>query len=224
MRTHLVAAVLAAAALCLSGSARAQESSWWTQRLSFGEGPTFVENLWCKGRRMRAESIVEGHRVTTLVDEKRYIIIDDLGNSGISIARSPRAIAQDAKRKRPFGNEYEELVGDGAENVGSEVRAGQDVDHFRITRSDGDRDEVWVTQDERRLPLETMYRDRSSGSRSRRVYLRWVEAAWPDSLFEPDSGVKLEEIAYEDYVERSRKGPVGPAPPFYADLLHGARE
>lgn len=223
MRIHLAAALLAVAALGLSAGARAQESSWWTQRLTFGEGPTFVENLWSKGRRMRAESIVEGHRVTTLVDEKRYVIIDDLGNAGISIARSPRAIAQDAKRKRPFGTEFEDLVADGAEKVGSEVRAGQDVDHYRITRSDGDRDEVWVTQAEPRLPLEAMYRERS-GTRSRRVYLRWVEGAWPDSLFVPDPGVKLEEISYEEYLERSRKGPVGPAPPFYADLLHGERE
>jgi len=224
MRTHLVAAVLAAAALSLSGSARAQEAAWWTQRLTFGEGPAFAENLWAKGRRMRAESVVEGHRLTTLVDEKRYVIIDELGGTGISIARSPRAIAQDAKRKRWFGNEVEDLLRDGAEKVASEVRAGQEVDHYRITRSDGDRDEVWVTQDESRLPLETVFRDRGTGTMNRRVYLRWVESAWPDSLFEPTRGSKLEEISYEDYVERSKKGPVGPAPPFYADLLHGVRD
>jgi hypothetical protein len=223
MRTHLAAAVLAVAVL-LVGSAGAQEASWWTQRLTFGEGPAFAENLWSKGPRMRAESVVEGHRVTTLVDEKRYVIIDEFGRTGISIARSPRAIGQDAKRKRPFGNEAEELVQDGAEKVGSEVRAGQEVDHYRLTRNDGDRDEVWVTQDERRLPLETTFRDRSTGAMNRRVYFRWVEAAWPDALFEPAAGVKLEEIPYDEYVERSRKGPVGPAPPFYSELLHGTRE
>jgi hypothetical protein len=224
MRTHLAVAAVVAAVLASSGSARAQEAAWWTQRLTFGEGPAFAENLWSKGRRMRAESVVEGHRVTTLVDEKRYVIIDEFGRTGISIARSPRAIGQDAGRKRPFGNEADELLRDGAEKVGSEVRAGQDVDHYRIRRSDGDRDEVWVTQDESRLPLEAVYRDRGTGAMNRRVYLRWVEAPWPDALFEPGSDVKLEEISYDQYVERSRKGPVGPAPPFYADLLHGARE
>jgi len=223
MRTHLAAAVLAVAVF-LVGSAGAQEASWWTQRLTFGEGPAFAENLWSKGLRMRAESVVEGHRVTTLVDEKRYVIIDEFGRTGISIARSPRAIGQDAKRKRLFGNEAEDLLRDGAEKVGSEVRAGQEVDHYRLTRKDGDRDEVWVTQDERRLPLETLFRDRSTGAMNRRVYLRWVEAPWPDALFEPAAGVKLEQLSYDEYLERSRKGPVGPAPPFYSELLHGQRE
>lgn len=224
MRTHLAAALLAAAALLHPGSARAQEATWWTQRLTFGEGPAFAENLWAKGRRMRAESVVEGQRVVTLVDEKRYVIIDEFRRTGISIARSPRAIGQDAKRRRPFGTELDDLMRDGAEKVGSEMRAGREVDHYRLTRRDGDRDEVWVTQDESRLPLEAVYRERNTGTLSRRVYLRWVETAFPDELFQPADGVKLEEISYEDYVERSRKGPVGPAPPFYADLLHGTRE
>lgn len=224
MRTHLAVAALAAAWLSLGGSARAQEASWWTQRLTFGEGPAFAENLWAKGRRMRAESVVEGHRLTTLVDEKRYLIIDEFGRTGVSIARSPRAIGQDAKRKRPFGNEVDDLLREGAEKVGSEVRAGQDVDHYRVTRKDGDRSEVWVTQDESRLPLESVFQDRGTGSMSRRVYLRWVEAPWPDALFEPPDDVKIEELSYDAYVERSKKGPVGPAPPFYADLLHGLKD
>jgi hypothetical protein len=224
MRTHLAAALLAAAWLTSAGGASAQQAAWWTQRLTFGEGPAFAENLWAKGRRMRAESVVEGHRLITLVDEKRYAIIDEFGKRGISIARSPRAIEQDARRKRPFGNEIEDLLREGAEKVGSEVRAGQDVDHYRVTRADGDRSEVWVTQDESRLPLESVFRDRSTGSMSRRVYLRWVESAWPDALFEPAPGVKLEELSYDEYVERSKQGPVGPAPPFYADLLHGLKE
>jgi hypothetical protein len=224
MRTHLAAALLAAAWLTSAGGASAQQAAWWTQRLTFGEGPAFAENLWAKGRRMRAESVVEGHRLITLVDEKRYAIIDEFGKRGISIARSPRAIEQDARRKRPFGNEIDDLLREGAEKVGSEVRAGQDVDHYRVTRADGDRSEVWVTQDESRLPLESVFRDRSTGSMSRRVYLRWVESAWPDALFEPAPGLKLEELSYDEYVERSKKGPVGPAPPFYAELLHGLKE
>ena len=127
-------------------------------------------------------------------------------------------------RESPLVKKPDDLMRDGAEKVGSEMRAGREVDHYRLTRRDGDRDEVWVTQDESRLPLEAVYRERNTGTLSRRVYLRWVETAFPDELFQPADGVKLEEISYEDYVERSRKGPVGPAPPFYADLLHGTRE
>jgi hypothetical protein len=223
MRTHVVAALFVAwhaAAL----PAAAQEDAWWTQRLTFGTGPALVENLWCKGRRMRAESVFDGNTIVTLVDHERYLIIDPLRGEGISIARSPIAIGQDAGRDRPFGYEARNLLNN-AEKVGSEVRAGRDVDHYRITARDGDRSEVWVTQDELHLPMEELFRARDTGAKNQRIYLRWVQAAFPDSLFEAEPGVKLEKISYEQYVERTRKGEaVGPAPPLYADLLHGRRE
>jgi hypothetical protein len=223
MRTSVAAALLLAChALALP--AAAQQDSWWTQRLTFGTGPALVENLWCKGRRMRAESVFDGHTIVTLVDEERYAIIDPMRGEGVSIARSQIAVGQDAGRGRPFGYEAENLLKN-AEKVGSEVRAGRDVDHYRITASDGDRSEVWVTQDELHLPMEELFRARDTGAKNQRIYLRWVQAAFPDSLFEPGDGVKLEKIAYEQYVERTRKGEaVGPAPPLYADLLHGRRE
>ena len=173
---------------------------------------------------MRAESVVEGHPIVTLVDEKRYVIIDELRRTGVSIARSPRAIGQDAKRKRPFGNEVDDLLREGrGEGRAARCAPARTSTTIASRASDGDRSEVWVTQDESRLPLESVFHDRGTGSMSRRVYLRWVEAPWPDALFEPPDGVKLEELSYEAYVERSKKGPVGPAPPFYADLLHGER-
>jgi len=223
MRIHLAAALLLAwhaAAL----PAAAQEDAWWTQRLTFGSGPAMVENLWCKGRRMRAESVFDGNTIVTLVDEERYTIIDVLRREGVSIARSPVSIGQDATRARPFAYEATSLL-QTAEKIGSEVRAGRDVDHYRITGNDGDRSEVWVTQDELHLPMEELYRARDTGAKNQRIYLRWVQAAFPDSLFQPESGVKLEKITYDQYVERTRKGEaVGPAPPLYADLLHGRRE
>jgi hypothetical protein len=219
------ALLLAASLLGSAGAHAAPEDAWWTQRLSYGEGPMLIENLWSKGRRMRAESVFNGIPIVTLVDERRYLIIDPTHRTGVSIARSPVAVEQDAKRPRPFGYEMERLLAKGAEKVGSEVRGGQDVDHYRVTSADGDRDEVWVTQDELRLPMEELYRDRASGAKSQRVYLRWVQVALPDAFFRPEPGVKLEEISYEQYVESTRKGqPPGPAPPLYSDLLHGRRE
>jgi hypothetical protein len=221
MRTHAAALLLALQAFALP--AAAQEDAWWTQRLTFGTGPALVENLWCKGRRMRAESVFDGNPVVTLVDEERYVIIDALRREGVAIARSPIAMGQDAARERPFGYEAKGLLASG-EKVGTEVRAGQDVDHYRITAGDGDRSEVWVTQDELRLPMEELFRARDTGAKNQRIYLRWVQAAFPDAFFEPDSDVKLEKLSYEQYVERTRKGEaVGPAPPLYADLLHGRR-
>jgi hypothetical protein len=223
MRTRIAALALAWLLVApLAGGA--PEDGWWTQRLTFGEGPALVENLWCKGRRMRAESVFDGNPILTLIDEHRYVIIDRLRGTGISIGRSPTAIQQDAKRRRPFAEEAERLMAQGAEKVGTEVRAGQDVDHYRITTSGGDRSEVWLTQDELRLPMEELFRDRQTGAKSQRVYLRWVQAGFPDAFFEPEPGVKLEELSYQEYLKRTQQGPVGPAPPFYAELLHGLRE
>jgi hypothetical protein len=228
MRTQLAAAAIAfGLATGMLGGARAaaaQEAAWWTQRITFGAGPAFVENLWTKGRRMRAESIIEGHRVLTFVDDKRYVIVDDLGRTGLSIERSPHSVAQDAKRKRPFGNEVDDILKAGGEKVGEDVRAGQDVEHYRVSKSGGDRDEVWVTKDATRLPIEALYRDRETGAANRRVYLRWIEVPLPDDFFAPPRDVKLESMGYDEYTSRSKQGPVGPAPPFYSDLLHGTRE
>jgi hypothetical protein len=224
MRTRLAALLLAPLLGSLPAHA-APEDGWWTQRLSYGEGPMLVENLWSRGQRMRAESVFNGIPIVTLVDERRYVIIDEAHHTGVSIARSPLAVQQDAKRRRPFGYEAERLLARGAEKVGSEVRAGQDVDHYRMTKADGDRDEVWLTQDALRLPMEELYRDRDTGAKSQRVYLRWVQTALPDEFFRPDPDVKLEQVSYEEYVESTRKGkPPGPAPPLYSDLLHGQRE
>lgn len=224
MRTHLAALALVLGLVSVAGTAGAQEAAWWTQRMTFGAGPAFVENLWAKGRRMRAESVVEGRRIVTFVDDKRFVIVDELGKAGVSIERSAHSIAQDGKRKRPFGTELDEIVKLGGEKVGQEMRAGQEVDHYRATRGDGDRDEVWVTTDESHLPIESVYRDRGTGAANRRVYLRWVEAQFPDDFFAPPRDVKLESMSYDEYVTRSKQGPVGPAPPFYSDLLHGTRE
>lgn len=223
MRTHVAAALLLAWQV-VALPATAQEDAWWTQRLTFGTGPALVENLWSKGRRMRAESVFDGHTIVTLVDEERYVIVDVLRREGVSIGRSPVAIGQDAGRQRPFAYEAAGLLKT-AEKIGSEVRAGRDVDHYRITANDGDRSEVWVTQDELHLPMEELYRARDTGAKNQRIYLRWVQASFPDSLFQADPGVKLEKVSYDQYVERTRKGEaVGPAPPLYADLLHGRRE
>jgi hypothetical protein len=224
MRTHAAAAALFLALHALALPAAAQEDAWWTQRLTFGTGPALVENLWSKGRRMRAESVFDGNPVVTLVDAERYTIIDVLRGTGVSIARSPIAMGQDAKRERPFGYEARSLL-EIAEKVGTEVRAGRDVDHYRATARDGDRSEVWVTQDELSLPMEELFRARETGAKNQRIYLRWVQAAFPDAFFEPGPGLKLEKLSYEQYVERTRKGEaIGPAPPLYADLLHGRRE
>lgn len=226
MRTRLLAlAASAALAASLSAPPAAAQhaSAWWTQRLTYGAGPMVIENLWCKGPRMRAESVFQGHPIVTIVDERRYVILDEVTRTGIAVARSPAGVAQDAKRKRPFGHEADDLIAEGAEKVGTEMRAGEELDHYRLTKPGGDQREVWASRDDLRLPQEVRSFARASGQESRVVYLGWVQQSFPDSMFQPDPGVRLEELAYDEYVSRSRQGPVGPAPPIYGDLLHGPR-
>jgi hypothetical protein len=221
-----ISGALAALLATLAGAppARAQEASgWWTQRLTYGAGPMLVENLWSRGSHMRHEFVFEGHTIVTIVDERRYVMLDEVTRTGVSIARSPASIAQDAKRKRPFGNEADDLIAQGGEKVGTEVRAGQEVDQFRLTKSGGDQREVWASADELRLPAEWRSFDRASGQEVKVVYLRWVQGAFPDALFLPDPAVKLEPLTYEEYVARSQKAVVGPAPPLFDYLLHGPR-
>jgi hypothetical protein len=222
MRSGLAAAL--ALVLASAAAARAQDANaWWTQRLTYGAGPMIVENLWSKGPRMRAESVFLGHPIVTLVDERRYVMIDEVTRTGVAIARSPASIALDAKRKRPFGHEADDLIAEGGEKVATEVRAGEEVDHYRLTKPGGNQREVWASADAFKLPSEFRTFDRASGQETRVMYVRWVQQAFPDALFQPEPGVKLEELSYEEYVARSERGPVGPAPPLYADLLHGPR-
>ena len=53
-------------------------------------------------------------------------------------------------------------------------------------------------------------------------YLDWTRGTkMPKAFFEPDPRIQIESVSYEDYVRRSRREPVGPAPAFYRELLHG---
>lgn len=197
--------------------------TWYASRMTMGGAPVLVEYFWSMGHRMRAQSVVGGRPLLTLVNEKRYIIIDGMARTGISIERSPIAIRQDADRGRPFGNEAERMIAGGAEMVGTTVVAGQDAERYRVTDAAGRR-EVWVTKDELRVPIQVMRRDRRSGTEIHSQYLDWNHGvALPDAFFEPPPDVTLESYTYDAYIEASQKGAVGPAPPFYADLLHGVR-
>ena len=66
-------------------------------------------------------------RYVTHPPVKRLIDIPRMADLAQSMLRD----ALDAKRARPFGREADELIADGGEKVGSEVRAGQEVDHYR---------------------------------------------------------------------------------------------
>lgn len=198
--------------------------TWAASRLTQSDSGSLVEYLWSKGDRMRTQTVIAGRPVVTLVNETRYIIIDMLGKEGVSIERSETARRQDAKRPRPFGNEAAQLIAAGAEKVEGGVASGHEASRYRLTNANGRR-EVWVTDGEFELPVEIYHYYRKTGTEMRVRYLGWSPGVpIPDWFFEPPADVVLESVTYDEYVERSGKEAVGPAPPFYAELLHGRRD
>lgn len=214
-----------AVALGLAAPALAEQGEplvWYAERISTGDAPVRIEHFWSKGPRLRSETVFLGHPIVTIVSGERYMVIDRLNRSGVSIQRSPRAIREDVKRGRPFGNELEALLTSGGEKVRTEEMAGRPCDLYRMTDGEGRR-EVCVTQDELRLPLFRRVWLRESGQSAESRYLEWSrDLEIEDAFFEPDPGVTLEHITYEDYVRRAPNERIGPAPPLHADLLHGS--
>lgn len=218
----VVAAAFAATLATSAAPAGAQEEeSWYAERISTGDAPVRVEHFWSKGPWLRSETVFVGHPILTIVKGPRYVIVDRLTGEGVSIERSPRARAEDADRERPFGNELHVLLESGGEKVGMREVPGGRCELYRLTDESG-RKEVCVSAGERRLPLLLRVWLRSSGKSMESRYLEWSrEIEIPDAFFEPPAGATLEHVTYEEYVERAPKEPLGPAPPFHAELLHG---
>jgi hypothetical protein len=186
-----------------------------------GETPLRVEHFWSKGRRLRVHTVLAGHPVVTIVNGDRYYVLDELTGTGVAIRRNPAARRADAGGARPFGNDAERILREGGEKVRSERLAGTSCDVYRITDAKGRR-EVWVTQEEPRLPVRVEIFERISGRSGRHDYLDWSrDVPMPDAFFEPDPRFTIESLEYEEYLTKATEGPVGPAPVFYSDLLHG---
>jgi hypothetical protein len=164
---------------------------------------------------------VAGRPILTLVNGEFYTVIDELAGTGVAIRRSPAAIQADARRGRPFGREGDRLVAAGAEKVASETIMGRACDVYRATDPRGRR-EACLLQDAARLPLRAEEFDRARSATVQIRFLDWSRG-FPvaDAFFEPDPRVAIERVEYADYLARAPKGPVGPAPVMYRDLLHG---
>ena len=119
--------------LLIAGASGGAENTWYVQRIKSGDTPIHVENFWSKGARMRAETVVAGRPILTLVNGEHYYVIDRLTGTGVAIRRSPRAIQADATRSRPFATETDQLLRDGAEKVASESLHGRPCDVYRLT-------------------------------------------------------------------------------------------
>ncbi len=195
--------------------------TWYAQALAHSDIGLNVTHFWSKGPLLRAETVVAGRRVVTIVNGGTYYAYDGLGRTGVAVGRDASAIEQDAERKRPFGNELAGLLRQGAESVGFENLGGREVEVFRVTDERGRR-QVWVTAGEERLPLRIEVFRRQTGQTIGTDFLNWVSGIQiSDAFFEPESGIDFVHLSFDEYLARQAEDkPLGPVPIFYTDLLH----
>jgi hypothetical protein len=203
-------------------AAAASAQTWHAERLTAGGGaPPRVERLWSKGAWLRAEVTLGGHPIQTFVKGDRYVIVDALTNKGISIQRSAKSIAEDAKRGRPFAQEQRAIVAAGGEKVKTEGQGAGACDLYRLTDQAGRR-EVCVSTSDDKVPLVARAWNRQSGTETELTYLAWAkDVPADDAFFAPDPRAQLESFTTDAYVAKAREGAVGPAPVLYPELLLG---
>jgi hypothetical protein len=196
--------------------------TWYSQALAYGPGGINVTQFWSKGSKLRAETVVAGHKIVTLVNGDWYYAYDATKGNGIRVRRAPEAIAKDASSSRPFGNEMVKLIDQGAERIREEEFHGREAEVYQVTDRLGRRT-VWVTKDELRIPLRVEIYTRRTASRQATDYMDWMmDLALSDEYFEPDVLVKLETYEFDEYVRKTGMvGAVGPVPVLYTDLLRG---
>ena len=200
--------------------APAAEPSWFALALAHSEIGINVAYFWSKGPKLRAETVIAGRKIVTLVNGSTYYAYDATGRDGVAIGRSKAAIAKDAPGRRPFGRELDTVLAQGGEKVGEEELGGRAIERYRIT-DDAGRREVWVTKDALRLPVRLEIFARPTGKTISTDFLSWTaELAIDDGFFEPEPGVHLERLSFDEYAAREFT-PVGPVPILYLDLLTG---
>lgn len=197
-------------------------STWFSQVFSHSDSGLNVTYFWSKGAKLRAETVIAGRRVTTLVTGNTYYAYDAVSQNGVAITRSPKAMAVDARGERPFGREFQNLVAQGAERIRDEDVMGRACEVFRVTDQLGRR-ELWVTKDELRLPIRVIVYRRDTQKTTSTDFVNWLTGLGiADAFFEPESGVAFQRLDFQSYLERSSAGePIGPVPVLYTDLLVG---
>jgi hypothetical protein len=222
----MLARLVAVISLLAAGAASAE--SWHAERLTTGAGgPPRMERLWAKGSALHAEIVLGGHEVITYVQGDRYVVVDALTGKGTSIQRSPKAMAQDATRGRPFGNEQPLLVAAGAEKVKTEGEGEASCDLYRLTDEAGRR-EVCVTGGADNLPVYVRAWDRQSGAESETRYLAWSkqlegkDVVIAEAFFAPDPRIALTSLTFDAFLAKAQAGEnAAVAPILFPDLLVG---
>ena len=208
-----------------SESAPDAVNSWYAQAVSQGRAGLNVTNFWSLGSQLRAETVVAGHKIITIVSGGTYYAFDATAMNGVAIERAKSAIDGDAPDRRPFGNEVETMVAQGAEKVREEVVMGTMCDVYQVTDQAGRR-VLWVSQGRWELPVRIEIYDRKTGDRKYTDFGDWVNGIpIKEEFFVPGAMVAFERYTLAEYVEQTQNvGPVGSVPVLYADLLHGRRK
>jgi hypothetical protein len=196
--------------------------TWYSQALARGPGGLNVTQFWSKGSKLRAETVISGHKIITLVNGDWYYAYDATKGYGIRVRRAPQAIAKDAPYRRPFGNETVKLIQQGAEKIRDDEFHGREVEVYQLTDRLGRRT-IWATKDALNIPLRVEMYNRRTASRQATDYMDWVTGlALSDDYFEPGINVKIQTYEFEEYARRTGMvGAVGPVPVLYTDLLRG---
>jgi outer membrane lipoprotein-sorting protein len=222
-RTLVAVSALVAGLMLFPAPGRAAEAAaetWFAEAITQSDLGIESSYLWSKGRKMRADVVVGGTPVVTIVNGATYYAIDGRSMIGTAIERAPKALANDAKGGRPFLNDGERMIAMGGEKVGSERIAGRPCDVYRLTDNDGKKT-IWMTQDSLHLPVKIELYGRASGQTSTTI-INWSRGfEVPDAFFEPDPRLTLDRVSYQEYVNRSRERLPSAVPVLYGDLLHG---
>ena len=201
-------------------AAAASAPTWYALTLAHSEIGLNVAYFWSKGAKLRAETVVAGRKIVSIVNGDTYTAFDATAREGVAIGRAPEAIAKDAPGRRPFGREVEVIVAQGGEKVAEETIGGRACERYRVT-DDAGRREVWVTKDELRLPVRLEIYTRLSGKTIHTDFVNWAaDLPIDDGFFQPDPGLRFTRLSYREFAERQFT-PVGPVPILYMDLLTG---
>jgi hypothetical protein len=196
--------------------------SWYTQTYTRNDTGMSVTYLWSLKSKFRSETVIRGHKLVTIVNGDTYYVYDALTMEGIAVRRAPAALAAESPDRRPFGNEAQILIDQGGEKIREENVAGKRAEVYQFTDKSGRRI-IWVTQDDRRLPIHMELFDRKSGATRYKEYVDWVGGLpITDAFFEPEPGIEFKRFELDEFIANALQEDSDiTLPILYQDLLHG---
>jgi outer membrane lipoprotein-sorting protein len=209
-----------------SGSAKDEDeptvNSWFAQTVARGAAGFNINYFWSSGSKFRAETVASGHKIITIVNGDTYYAYDAVLMHGVAIRRKAEAIAADDAKGRPFGNEMELLLGQGAEKIREETLFRIPSEVYQVSDETGRR-VIWVSQDSRRLPMRIEIYDRRTGATNYKEYHDWQHGIpIAEKFFEPEPAVTLRHFEFDEYIGNiDNKETMSLAPILYEELLVG---